>query len=578
MLMIPNILLSALLLATSARSPDSLDAYIRAQMAMRKIPGLSLAIVDKGRIVYAKGYGVTAPGGKVPVSNETLFLAGSISKSVAAVGALKLVEAGTLSLDGNVNDKLTTWKVPDNGFTGTEKVTLRRILSHTAGLTVHGFGGYEVGTPVPTLTQILDGTPPANSPPVRVDTTPDARWRYSGGGYTVMQLMMDDVTGQPFDQWMATNVIEPFGMTRSSFAQPPSIAMAPATASGQYAPGTPVPGRWHLYPEMAAAGLWTTATDLGKFIIAIQQANAGTANPVISQSMTRQMLTNVKNDDGLGVFLDSSSGSLLFFHGGRDEGFDAYMGGYAEGGQGVAIMINANDNSGTMRRIYEAVAREYGWPGSTPEFTIAPVRVPSARLAAISGRYEVSNNQMVTLVPQGGKLVSMAGGLPDRVFVPTGEWQVTSEDLSRRFIFVRSESGQVTGFTSTVRGRELKAPRVSPLLKDVRPACDPEPARTERATVALRELAKGGTAVQQSTILTASARADFAQGGQEVLEGFSSITWLLSEDVSGRGIERHGGQVATVLCYRLNDSKHGAFVLVYLTADGQVTDYDVVDN
>ena len=241
--MIPNILLSALLIAAPTQSPDSLDAFIRAQMAMRKIPGLSLAIVDKGKIVYAKGYGVTAPGGKVRVTTDTRFLAGSISKSVAAVGALKLVEAGTLSLDGNVNDKLTTWKVPDNGFTGTEKVTLKRILSHTTGLTVHGFGGYEVGTPVPTLTQILDGASPANSPPVRVDTTPGAFWRYSGGGYTVMQLMMDDVTGVPFDQWMATNVIGPFGMIQSSFQQPPSAAMAPFVAAGQYAPGTPVPGR-----------------------------------------------------------------------------------------------------------------------------------------------------------------------------------------------------------------------------------------------------------------------------------------------------------------------------------------------
>ena len=333
-------------------------------------------------------------------------------------GPLKLVEAGTLSLDGNVNDKLTTWKVPDNGFTGTEKVTLKRILSHTTGLTVHGFGGYEVGTPVPTLTQILDGAPPANSPPVRVDTTPGAFWRYSGGGYTVMQLMMDDVTGQPFEQWMATNVIGPFGMAQSSFQQPPSAGMAPFVAAGQYAPGTPVPGRFHLYPEMAAAGLWTTASDLGRFIIAIQQAYAGTANPVISQAMTREMLTNVKSDDGLGVFLDATSDKLLFFHGGRDDGFDAYMGGFAETGQGVAIMINANDNSGMMRRIYEFIAREYGWPGSAPQFALTPVRVPSARIASYGGRYEAANNQMATLVPQGDKLVSLVDGLPDRVLVP----------------------------------------------------------------------------------------------------------------------------------------------------------------
>ena len=577
--MIPNILLSALLLATPAQSPDSLDAFIRAQMAMRKVPGLSLAIIDKGKVVYAKGYGVSAPGGKTPVTTETRFLAGSISKSVAAVGALKLVEAGTLSLDGNVNDKLTTWKVPDNGFTGTEKVTLRRILSHTAGLTVHGFGGYEVGTPVPTLTQILDGTPPANSPPVRVDTTPGAMWRYSGGGYTIMQLMMDDVTGQPFDQWMATNVIAPFGMTRSSFVQPPSAAFAPFTSAGQYAPGNPVPGRWHLYPEMAAAGLWTTATDLAQFVIAIQQSYAGTANPVISQAMTRQMLTNVQGDDGLGVFLDTSTGSLLFSHGGRDDGFDAYMGGYAETGQGVAIMINANDNSGMVRRIYEFVARQYNWPGSAPQFALDPVRVPAARVASYGGRYEAANNQMLTLVPQGGKLVSMTDGLPDRVFIPTGEWQVTSDDRSRRFTFQRDAAGNITGFATTLlNGKDRTVPRIGPLLRDAKPARDPDPARTARADSALRALAVGGPALEQSPAIAAAAKADFGGRAQDVLKGFSSISYILAEDVAGRGIERHGGQVTTVLCYRLNDSKAGAFALVYLTSDGQVTDYDVVND
>lgn len=576
--MIPNILLSALLLAHPTQpSPDSLDAFIRTQMAMRKIPGLSLAIVDKGKVVYARGYGVSAPGGKTAVSTETLFLAGSISKSVAAVGALKLVEAGTLSLDGNVNDELTTWKVPDNGHTGTEKVTLRRILSHTAGLTVHGFGGYDAGGPVPTLTQVLDGTPPANSAPVRVDTTPGALWRYSGGGYTVMQLMMDDVTHQPFDQWMAANVIAPFGMTRSSFQQPPSAAWAPSMAAGQLAPGAPVAGRWHLYPEMAAAGLWTTATDLARFVIAIQQSYAGTSNPVISQAMTREMLTGVRNNDGLGVLLDSTSGSLLFFHGGRDEGFDAYMGGYAATGQGVAIMINANDNSGMMRRIYEFVAREYDWPGAEPQFALTPAKVPAARVASFGGWYEVANNQMQTLVPQGGKLVSMVDALPDRVFIPTGEWQVTSEDRSRQFTFERDEAGQVIGFSRDINGQARTAPRVSPLLKGLKPQRDPDPARTARVEAALRALAKGGPAVQQSLLFPAGAKADFGRP-QDVLDGFSGLTFLLAENVSGRGIERHGSPVATVLCYRLNGSKNGPYVLVHLTATGQVTDYDVVSD
>ena len=173
---------------------DSLDAYVRALMERRHISGVSLAVIQGGRIVYARGYGVVDESTKVAVTPATLFQAGSISKPVSALGALHLVEAGRLSLDGNVNDKLTSWKVPDNAFTTTEKVTLRRILSHNAGLTVHGFPGYDIADPMPTLVQVLDGAPPANTPAIRVDTTPGAIWRYSGGGFTVMQQMVVDVT------------------------------------------------------------------------------------------------------------------------------------------------------------------------------------------------------------------------------------------------------------------------------------------------------------------------------------------------------------------------------------------------
>ncbi len=575
----PAILLAAFILAAPVQAPsDSLDAFIRAQMAMRKIPGLSLAIIDKGRIVYAKGYGVTAPGGKTPVTTETLFLAGSISKSVSATGALKLVEAGTLSLDGNVNDKLTTWKVPDNGFTGTEKVTLRRILSHSAGLTVHGFDGYEVGTPVPTLVQVLDGTPPANSPPVQVDTTPGTLWRYSGGGYTVMQLMMDDVTGTPFEQWMAVNVLAPFGMTHSSFQQPPSSTMLPFAAAGQYAPGRPVPGRFHLYPEMAAAGLWTNASDLARFAMGLQQSLAGGPNPVISQAMTRQMLTDTKDSDGLGVFLEGAGDSLFFVHGGRDEGFDAYMGAFAERGQGLVIMINANDNSGMMRRIYEFVARQYDWAGRQAPLAVVPEKIPGARLASYGGYYEVASNQMLTLAMRSGRLVSLADGLTDRVWVPTGQWQVTSEDQDRRFDFVHEPDGTITGFSRSINGTERTAPQVSPLLKNLKPARDPDPARTARADSALRALEKGGSAAQDSPALSAGARKDFGDRPVDVLAGYNGITFLMAEDVAGRGIERHGSAVATVLGYRLANPAHGAFALVYLTADGEVTDYDVVND
>ncbi len=565
--------------ATPARGmTDSLDAFIRTQIAQRKVPGLSLAIIDGGKIVYARGYGVTAPGGKEPVTPETLFLAGSVSKSVAAVGALKLVEDGKLSLDGNVNDKLRTWKVPDNQFTVKEKVTVRRITSHTAGLTVHGFAGYNRNASVPTVPQVLDGASPANSPPVRVDTFPGARWKYSGGGYTVMQLLMEDVTGEPFARWMASHVLEPFGMSSSTFENPLPRAMWARAASGTYPGVTPVPGGWNVYPEMAAAGLWTTASDLARFAIGVEEAFAGTKNPVISQEMTQRMLTNVMNNDGLGVFLEGRGPSLRFMHGGRDEGFDTYMGAFAERGQGVIIMINANDNSGMMRRIVDFIGRRYGWPDVTPALAVQRVAMPAATLRSFAGRYEASNNNMLTFAMDGDQLVSLADGLTDRVWVPTGSLQVTSDDGDRQFTFLQDASGRVTGFTRTINGRNVPAGRIGPLLEGLKAQPDPDPARTRRVEAALLALSKGGTDVTSSRELPAGTKAELGVEPVRALRGFSGVTFIVEEDVAGRGIERHGSPIAKVLHYRLKTPAEGKFVLVHLTADGMIADYDVVVN
>jgi CubicO group peptidase (beta-lactamase class C family) len=239
---------------------------------------------------------------------------------------------------------------------------LRRILLHSAGLTVHGFPGYAVGARIPTLVQILDGVKPANTAAIRVDVIPGSTSRYSSGGYTVMQQMMIDVTGTSFPEFMLEAVLTPLSMTASTYEQPLPNEKAATAATGYYANGKQVKGKWHIYPEMAAAGLWTTASDLARFTIGIQQALAGKSNPVISQSMTRQVLTAQKGNSGLGFGLGGSGKRLSFVHGGQDEGFDTFLLFYAESGQGVVIMINANDDSGAVNRMVSAVRREYHWP------------------------------------------------------------------------------------------------------------------------------------------------------------------------------------------------------------------------
>jgi CubicO group peptidase (beta-lactamase class C family) len=562
------------------RQADPLDALITAELAKRHVPGLSIAIIDGGKIVRTAGYGVIEKDKPAPVTTATLFQAGSISKSVAAVAALHLVEAGTLSLDEDVNAKLTGWKVPENRFTTAKKVTLRSLLSHSAGLTVHGFPGYDTDSAMPTLVQVLDGARPANTAAIRVDTEPGAIWRYSGGGYTVMQQMIIDVTGQPFPRFMERTVLAPFGMTASSYQQPPPADRARATATGHYDDRTAVRGRWHVYPEMAAAGLWTTPSDLARFAIAVQQSFAGTSNPVLSQAMTRQMLTDQKAGDGLGVFLAGSGATLQFSHNGRDEGFDALMIAWAEGGRGVVIMINANDNSRMMGRIVAEVAREYHWP---PPADAAPppvkaVPVAAALLRSYAGRYERANNQMVTFVAGNGRLFTRADGFADEEFVPEADDRFASTERDFRLTFKRDSTGQVTDVIWKMGERGGTAPRVGPLIASLARQSDPDPALTSRIEATLRGLARGGAAMTDSAHLTAGAIADFGTGGYVPLAGLRTLGYVAGQDVAARRLERHGGAVTRIVYYKLQTATLNRYVLVYLVANGDVTDIDLVED
>jgi CubicO group peptidase (beta-lactamase class C family)/predicted transcriptional regulator YdeE len=324
------------------------------------VPGLSIAVIENYKIVDVKAYGVIAPGSSTPVTTKTLFQAGSISKPVAATAALSLVEQGKLSLDENVNNKLTTWKVPENEFTQTEKVTLRRLMSHTAGLTVHGFPGYDVDAPVPSIVQVLNGEKPANTDPIRVDIVPGTKSRYSGGGVTIEQLMMMDVTGKQFPALMRALVLDKIGMSDSSYEQPLPPARAAMTAGGAFGDGKPVHGKWHIYPEMAAAGLWTTPTDLAKFAIEIALSKQGKANHILSQKMTQEMLTPVKDNVGLGLFMEKDTPGQ-FGHNGADEGFQALLTMNADTGNGAALMADSDNGISVMNYVLRRVVKEYAW-------------------------------------------------------------------------------------------------------------------------------------------------------------------------------------------------------------------------
>jgi CubicO group peptidase (beta-lactamase class C family) len=566
------------LLSTNAAFADPVDDVVKAEMQRRQIPGLSIAIIDGGKIVKAQGYGVTEKDGSMAVTPSTLFQAGSVSKSVAALGALHLVSEGKLALDDDVNQKLLSWKVPDSQFTADKKVTLRGLLSHTAGLTVHGFPGYANDAPVPTVVQVLDGAKPANTAPVRVDFTPGSKWRYSGGGYTIMQQLVTDVAGKPFAAVMHDTVLKPMGMAASSFAQPPGATTARATATGHYADRTPVAGRWHIYPEMAAAGLWTNPSDLARFAIGIQRSLAGAANPVIPAALTRTMLTEQRDGDGLGVFLKGAGKTLEFSHNGRDEGFDTLMRAFAETGQGVVIMINANDNSQTMQRIVAAIGKLYHWPGSDAPLNGAQVKLDADTLERYAGRYEIGNNRMIALTPKNGRLVAYSDGMPDEELIPVGTLKFQSDSRAAAWSMQVDARGNATGAVLNANGKEWPIPRIGPLMHTLKPMTDGMPDRTAAVKAVLDAAARGGSAIAGSTQVTAGVKAAFGAQKIDELNGLESLTLLHEQDMAPQPFERHGGKVDKVLAYKAMIGGKPRYLLAYLTADKLFTDYDLVDD
>ena len=391
---------------------------IKERMKFYKAPGLSVAVIKDFKIHWARSYGVKDLETNEPVTTETLFQAGSISKSINAMVAMKKVEQGKISLDANINDKLTTWKLPENDFTAKKKVTLKNLLSHTAGTTVHGFPGYAVNETVPTLVQVLDGAQPANTAPVRVDFEPGTRYRYSGGGTTITQLALMDIEKKPYPEIARETVLKPLKMTNSTYSQPLPADWRAKAATGYRRDGKEVEGKIHIYPEMAAAGLWTTPTDLAKFAIEMQLSLAGRSNKVLSKESTDLMTTAFMDTAGLGFFIQKFGSALYFGHDGADEGFRAQMVVSRDKGYGVVVMVSS-DNGAILNEVVRAVAREYSWD----EYLPAPheiISMNAEKLAGYTGRFLVNPDRVLTVKTEPGDIEG--AGKAAKLFVyPTGD-------------------------------------------------------------------------------------------------------------------------------------------------------------
>ena len=441
---------SAIIPALVIRGEPIPTSTLADRMEELNVPGVSVAVINNGEIEWAKGYGLADKVREIPVTTGTLFQAASISKPVAAMAALKFVEDGLLDLDQNVNEKLTGWQIPNNEFTTERKVTLRGLLNHTAGTTVWGFPGYERGGDIPSTVGVLDGE--GNTDAIRVWKEPGESWRYSGGGYTVMQLMLSDVAGKPFPQLMAETVLEPLGMSGSTYEQPLPENRHAQAATAYAGDGTPIERDWHVYPEMAAAGLWTTPTDLAKYVLEVQRAYAG-EGLVLSQDMTRQMLQPGMNDHGLGP---SISGDR-FGHGGSNAGFRCRLTAFIEGGRGAVVMTNSDNGSRIAREILITIFDEYGWEGFEPEEKVV-ITLEPAQYEALAGTYRLEEiEELVEITHADGKLmvVSPGSGEAQELLAESDtEFFLPEDGTPVRFII---EGGTVTGVVvAGIRGEKIR--------------------------------------------------------------------------------------------------------------------------
>ncbi len=328
------------------------------------VPGVSVAVVNDCKLEWTLGYGFADLSTKLPTTAETLFQAASVSKVAATIAALRLVGEGHLSLDDDINERLRAWKLRPNPYTARRAVTLRHLLTHSAGFNVHGFAGYSRGRFIPSIVQVLEGPPFANSAPIVVTQVPGTASQYSGGGFCVLQQLLIEVTGKPFAEYLNEAVFTPLGMEQSTFSQPLPPSMESRSATGHLANQALVPFKWNVYPELAAAGLWTTTADLARLGIEIMSAALGRGT-ILSRQLAQLMLTpqiqNQYGPIGLCVFLNRSRNPTRFHHSGTNSGFQCRLAGTTNG-KGAVVMTNSDNGGRLAAEAIDKIAELYGWP------------------------------------------------------------------------------------------------------------------------------------------------------------------------------------------------------------------------
>jgi CubicO group peptidase (beta-lactamase class C family) len=440
------------------------------------VPGVSIAVIDDYRVVWTKAYGVSTSGPQgLPITPETIFQAASIAKPVTALAVLRQVEIGRMDLEEDINSYLRSWRLPEDDVQAGEKVTLRRLLAHTGGITPGGFAGYDRTGPAPAIADVLRGIAPARNAPTRVVSKPGTEVAYSGLGYTLLQVALEDRLQQPFEAILQETVLQPLGMHDSTFEQQLPAALGARAASGHLGVGATVEGGWRAHPELAAAGLWSTPADLAMLIIDVAKSRRGDKGRLLSSDLARQMLSLQQDGMGLGFVVREDGAHGHFAHSGGNTGYFAHFEMLADTGQGVVIMTNSDAGQALAPLLIAGVANEYDWPlpdrrqlsDTRAERVFAQhdrvanqrikIDLDPAVLSRYVGKYQLAPDLLFNITLVDGQLRVRLGDQPEFPLFAESPSKFFLEVVDAQITFVIDASGSPTGLILHQGGRDQQA-------------------------------------------------------------------------------------------------------------------------
>jgi len=451
--------------------PNDLSTLTIAELMTRlNVPGVSIAVIRDHRIHWAKGYGIADVATGALVDTGTMFQAASMSKPVAAMAVLRAVQDGLFTLDTDINTILTSWKLDGGEFTKDRPVTPRTLTSHTSGLgDGFGFPGYDPSDSVPTVVQFLQGSKLSNVGVLFMERPPMTLMEYSGGGVTLMQQALSDARKRPFADIMRDDVLRPLGMTRSTFEQPLPASFDQNAARAHSGQGKAMGPKWHVHPEQAAAGLWTTPSDLARFLIEVQRAAAGQSNRVLSRATVQEMLSPVGvGDYAVGFAIQKMGQGWYFAHGGSNWGFRATMMAHKVKGYGLVVMTNADQGGAVANELSRRIQRAYEWDsfaepaprGYRPPVERTEITVTESVRRSYVGEYQLTPQVSITITLEEGRLQAQPTGQSKATLFAEAQDKFFARVANVQFTFTRAPSGEVSGLILHQGGRDQAGRKV----------------------------------------------------------------------------------------------------------------------